>query len=491
MDDLVITGPTTLNANTVTTTGTQTYDGGVTSTAATAVSLSAQGIDFRQAFDRGEPGIVPPLSITAGAGGVAFGGDVGTTGRPFGVVDVRSQGAVNLAGALHSSGAVAIASTGSAITGASGNAIRTPLGTVRLDAATGIGQAAAPIGIEATGVTAATAAGGIYLRAAGEPSNLWIGGDGLKAPGAIGLDARNVIGVAPGGRIQAGGGVTSTVPISWTVNTAADGGPGSLRQILLNVNEVGNATATGFDALLKVDVVAAASPVGVVFTLATPLPEIRAAVEFVGFGVVLDGASRVSNGLVLGDAASGTTLQGVALRNFREYALQLRSARDVTVDRVRVTGLNLVTSMGLYATGDLAGTRITGSEFTGGLRGALLDGARGLRIGSTDPNLGNAFSTNRAVPNRPAFAGTGIRAQGDCAGTVVEGNVFNGNNYGFAFMAARNLALRGNSFARNSIAGIYVEGNSLGSTQSGNTFATTNGQRNKVNVARARNARGV
>ena len=48
-----------------------------------------------------------------------------------------------------------------------------------------------------------------------------------------------------------------------------------------------------------------------------------------------------------------------------------------------------------------------------------------------------------------------------------------------------------NSFARNSIAGIYVEGNSLGSTQSGNTFATTNGQRNRVNIARARNARGV
>jgi hypothetical protein len=491
VDDLIITGATVLNANTVTTGGTQTYAGPVTSTAATAVSLTAKGIDFRQGFDRGEPGIVPPLTISAGTGGVAFGGDVGTLGRPFGAVGVDSKGPISLAAALHSSGAVTLASTGAAITGAAGNAIRTPGGTIRLDAATGIGVPAAPIGIEAASVTAATAAGGIFLRAVGEPGNLWIGAGGLTAPGVIGLDARNIIGVYAGGRIQAGGGVSSTLPVSWSVDTTSDGGPGSLRQVLLNVNEVGNANAAGLDARLMFDVPSVGSPVGTVFTLATPLPEIQAAVEFIGFGVILDGATRTSGGLVFGAAASGSTLQGVTLRNFREYAIQLRSAQNVAIDRITVSGLNLITSMGLYATGDLTGTRITGSSFTGGLRGALLDQARNLRIGSTASGQGNAFTDNKSVPGKPGFAGTGIRAQGGCTGTVVEGNTFAGNNYGFGLTAARGLVLRRNFFARNSIAAIHIDGNCTGSTQSGNVFATAPSERNKATIVRTRTARGL
>ena len=126
VDDLVVTGATDLNANTVTTTGTQTYNGGVTATNATAIALTGKGIDFKQAFSRGEPGIVPPVTITAGTAGVTFGGDVGTQGRPFAATDVRSQGGVSLAGTLWSNAAVTIASSEAAITGAPANAIRTP-----------------------------------------------------------------------------------------------------------------------------------------------------------------------------------------------------------------------------------------------------------------------------------------------------------------------------------------------------------------------------
>lgn len=495
VDDLVVAGPTVLNGNTIGTTGTQTFNGPLTATQATAVALTGKGFDFKQAIDRGTPGIVPPLTITAGSGGVQFGGDVGTEGRPFGATDVRSEGPVSLAGTLWSNAAVTIASKQHAISGAAGNAIRTPA-TIRLDAATGIGTRAVPIGIEAASVSAATTAGGIFLAAVGPTGNLWIGPDGLVAPGGgIGLDARNMIGVYAGGRLRAGaGGVTASLPISWSIDSTVDGGPGSLRQIVLNLNEAGDANKTGLDARLMFDVprVAIPVPLPLVFRITTPLPEIRAAVEIVGFGVELEGAgATATNGLVLGAAASGSTLQGLTLRGFRDFGIQLRSAQGVTVDRVVVRSLNLVTSMGLYATGDLSRTRITGSEFTGGLRGLLLDGARNLRVGSTKAGEGNLFAENRAVPSRPTFAGTGIRAQGHSVGTVVEGNTFRDNNYGFGFVAARGLALRSNFFARSTIAGVHVDGNCTGSTQAGNTFATALADRNRANVVRVRGAKGA
>lgn len=502
VDDLVVAGPAVLTGNTVSTTGTQTYNGGVTVTDATSVALTGKGFDFKQSIDRGDNNSAPPLTVTANGGGVRFGGDVGTDGRRFGAVTVRSQGNVSLAGTLWSNAAVTVASTQNAI---SGTAVRTD-GTIRLDAATGIGTRAAPVGIEAASVTAATTAGGIFLAAVEPTGNLWIGAGGIMAPGGpIGLTARNLIGVAAGGRLRAGtSGVTASIPVTWYVDRTTDGDPGSLRQVILNLNEAGNvnrtANANGLDAKVAFDIPRTQSPSPLVFRIATPLPEIRAAVEIIGWGVEIEGTgASATNGLILGAAASGSTLQGLTLKNFRDYGIQLRSAQGVTVDRVVIRSLNLITSMGLYATGDLARTRIVGSEFTGGLRGMLLDGARNLRVGSGvavagNPQgnaQGNLFADNRAVASQPRFAGTGIRAQGNCAGTVVEGNTFRGNNYGFGFQAAQGLALRNNFFARSTIAAVFVDGNCAGSTQAGNTFATAPADRNKANVVRARNARGA
>jgi hypothetical protein len=488
VDDLTITGSTVLNANTVTTAGTQTYDGAVTATQATAIVLTAAGIDFRQAIDRGEPGIVPSLTIDAGSGGATFAGDAGTTGRPLGAIDVDSKGSVSFAGAIHSTGPVTIASSQGAIVGGATNAIRAPGGTIRLDAATGIGQPTAPIGIEAASVSAATAAGGIYLRAVGSPGNLWIGSDGLKAPGAIGLDAPNAIGVYAGGRIQAGGGVTSSLPIAWSVSTTNDGGAGSLRQVLLNINEVGNANVAGLDARIWFEVVSVASvPAETVFRLTTPLPEIRSAVEIASFSnVVLDGGRTATGGLVFGAASAGSTLQGLTLRNFTGYGVQLVGARNVLVDTVTVQSLRTSTSTGLYATGDLTGTRVVGSTFSGGLRGGLLDGARNLVFGVL--GRGNLVTDSRAAPTQPKFSGTGVRAQGDCTGTIIAGNVFTANNYGVGLVNASGLRITGNQFTRNTIAAIYVEGRNLGSSQSSNTFGT-GANRNKTNILRFKNGR--
>ncbi|MFM7137276.1 MAG: right-handed parallel beta-helix repeat-containing protein, partial [Planctomycetota bacterium] len=96
---------------------------------------------------------------------------------------------------------------------------------------------------------------------------------------------------------------------------------------------------------------------------------------------------------------------------------------------------------------------------------------------------------NRSVPNS-RFAGTGIRAEGNCAGTVVEGNTFSRNNYGFAFINAQNLRLANNHFVANNIAAIFVEGNNAGSVAVGNTFGTGS-QKNARIFQRVRGATGV
>ena len=88
------------------------------------------------------------------------------------------------------------------------------------------------------------------------------------------------------------------------------------------------------------------------------------------------------------------------------------------------------------------------------------------------------------------YSGTGIRAQGNLAGTVVAGNTFNWNNYGFAFINARNLRLENNLFTRNRIAAIFVEGNNTGSSLAGNTFGQ-GAQRNARIFRRITGARGI
>ncbi|MFM8579671.1 MAG: right-handed parallel beta-helix repeat-containing protein, partial [Planctomycetaceae bacterium] len=263
---------------------------------------------------------------------------------------------------------------------------------------------------------------------------------------------------------------------------------GSLRQVMTNINGVGDCNPSGMDAEIAIDiaqaVVMSASPV--VFQLMSQLPAVGAMVTIDGTasGMVLDGGTTVSNGFTFTDSASGSVLRGVTLQNFANFAIQIIGARAIamTIDTIVVQGLNTSTSMGLYATGDVTGTRVLGSTFSGGLRGALLDGARGLIFGEI--GRGTTLANNRATPSQPKHAGTGIRAQGDCMDTVVRGNTFNVNNYGFAFMAARGLALDGNLFTRNGIAAIYIEGDSSGSTQSGNQFGRGR-DRNKADVRRA------
>jgi parallel beta-helix repeat protein len=309
-----------------------------------------------------------------------------------------------------------------------------------------------------------------------------------------------------------------------------------LRRVLRSINRLGDVNRSGTDAVIvdAVPTVAVSPPRGVVISLVNPLPEIGAAVEFNRPGVVLDGGGTVPTGLSFGSRSAGSLLAGVTLRNFRDnaivldaspgvtvrgcviqangngiraagdqagstvvgntftgnraFGIHLYAATGLTIDGNIVTGLNTLASMGLYATGTLTNTVVVNNTFRGGLRGALLQNARGLAFGRL--GQGNTLSDNVAVRSQPRFAGTGIRAEGDMTGTTVTANTFARNNYGFGFVGARGLRLVGNIFERNSLAGIHVDGDNTGSSQAINTFGT-GVNANKANIVRAKGSRGI
>jgi hypothetical protein len=464
---LRVTGTTTVNSTLIQTTGLQTYEAAVT----LGSDVLFQALEVW--FETTVTGPGRTLAIYATLGGVLFGGDVGTSAAPLGpITAIGFMGVIQIDAAIHSTGPVLLASVFGGIDGGPLNAIYVPAGDLTLVGLGGVGVTN-PIAVEAATVAAISTVGDIRLRGIGD---LVVGTPGLIAGGTIDLDAGGEIRV-PGGRtIQAGQRVTTTKPIRWGLLGTADSGPGALRDV------IGKANATGAPGIVEF------GPARATFKLQSQLPDISTSLVLDGGGrVTIDGNRRAAHGLSFVAGSAGSELRGVAVRNFTNFGIRLLDSPGVTVAGVTVASINTATSMGLYATGNLTGTTIVSSLFTGGLRGALLVNARNLAFGAI--GQGNTFTGNRSVPGSQ-FAGTGIRAQGNCAGTVVEGNTFTQNNYGFAFINARNLRLSRNVFTRNTIAGILIEGNNQGSVSTGNTFGKGT-QKNGRDVQRVRGAQGL
>ena len=525
-------GPTVIGGGRVTTTGNQTYADAVTLSANATLTgvdvrfsstvdgsgglvVNASGVTF---FDAAVGATTPLAAVTTSAAGttVIGGGSARTSGSQSWLDDV-----VLTADTVFTS-------TGGSITAGPANVFGASGRDVSFTAATGIGTAAAPIRIAAGEVTAlVTDSGDIHIVGVGD---LVIGADGFVAPGAIAINASGDIRVPDGGRIAAGRGVTAGKTVLWSVTRTTDAGAGSLRQVISNAN------VSGVEGRVLLDGPSLPGDT-VTILVGSALPRVATRLTIdttTGRKLVLDGGGTVATGLFFGPQSTGSLIAGVTLRNFAENAIVLDASPGVTVrgcviqangngiqafgnqagSRIvgntftgtraygihlyaatgleisgnTVIGRNTLDSMGLYATGTLTKTFVVNNTFRGGLRGALLQNARGLAFGRM--GQGNTLSDNVAVPSRPTFAGTGIRAEGDMTGTTVTANTFSRNNYGFGFVGARGLRLTGNTFVRNSIAGIHVDGNNTGSSQAANTFGSGVNS-NKATIIRARGSRGI
>lgn len=449
-NDLVFEGPVTL-------TGNRTLNGGAVKFLSAVV-----GSGWR-------------LTTNAQAGGLVFGGDVGTAAEPLASIDVFTfQGGDILVNASIYATKITLASNGE-VDGGPSHAIHASgePASVTLRGVAGIGRTN-PIAVDAPGGTEAFSGnGGIRLRGLGD---LIIYAGGVVAADEIDLDASGDIVVRGGSTIDTDGGVTATKRIRWQVDESSGSEPGSLGDVINNANTAGVRGSLEF--------VAAAST----YTISDPLPNITTDLVINGGGTVtLDGGGKALNGLVYAEGSSGSRLRNLSLRGFRNVGIRLQNAPGVMISEVAVTSINSGSSMGLFATGDLTGTTVESCSFTGGLRGAMLTNARNLAFGAV--GRGNTLTGARAVRGS-LLSGTGILAQGDLTGTVVAGNTLTGNNYGVAFVNARNLRVENNVVSRSHTAAIVIDGNNRGSSIAGSSFGQ-GAQRNTRNFWRLCGARGL
>jgi hypothetical protein len=191
--------------------------------------------------------------------------------------------------------------------------------------------------------------------------------------------------------------------------------------------------------------------------------------------------SNVAQGLYATSACTGTTISGNSIGAGgygTGVGLTLAAATGLTVGAAG-TGLgNTIhaSRQAVYATGDLAGTTLSGNTIEDALVGVVLSSAANLAVGGTS-GLGNTFQATAA--SSPLFIGT--YAAGDCGGTTIEANAFTnlpdassklGQGFGMYLDGAQGLAIGG------ATTGAVVNGNQLtgfyaGLTASGDLAGTT------------------
>lgn len=341
---------------------------------------------------------------------VVLGGDVGTAVEPLETVTVvGGMGDVVINGVISASDEVTIIAEVGTVDGGPNNEIVVPVGPVAILSGRGIGTTT-PLAIQAATTQAITTfGGGVRLRGIGE---IVVGEAGIVAyrGGASELVASGEIIVPAGCTISTDDVVTGNTPIRWRVDANSSTGAGSLGRVITRVND------TGAPGIIEL------GGGTVTYVIESPLPSIRTSLVIDGCGTVtISGRGQATDGVTFAEGSAGSVLRNKSLQGFRNFGIRLENLPGVTFSNVTVTSMNTRTSMGLYATGNLAGTAIESSRFTGGLRGALLVNARDLAFGAI--GRGNTFFNNRPVPGSQ-YSGTGIRAQGNLTGTVVAGNTF-------------------------------------------------------------------
>jgi parallel beta-helix repeat protein len=196
-----------------------------------------------------------------------------------------------------------------------------------------------------------------------------------------------------------------TLLSTFLVNTAADSGPGSLRQAILDSNAATGASNT-IDFAIPGQGVQTIAPL-------SPLPAITQAVLIDGFSqpansgtplIELSGSQTgAGDGLTI--TGPGVTVRGLDINNFSHGA------------GIHITGTS---ATGAWICGNFLGTDPTGTQAQPNYAGVEIDGgATGNLIGTNGVGVNDAAERNLASGN--LFAGVLISGQGT-SGNAVAGN---------------------------------------------------------------------
>jgi hypothetical protein len=182
-------------------------------------------------------------------------------------------------------------------------------------------------------------------------------------------------------------------------------------------------------------------------------------------GTVLGAGNTIQSNGAAGVFAGGTSTGSAVLGNLidaNQVGVDLLAAQGLTVDGGGAAASNTIsgnTIAGVRAAGDNAGTSVRGNLVTGSPTGVLLSGAQNLIVGSTLAGDGNRINSNT----------TGVASSGNASGTVVLGNIVEGNNTGVSLAATTNLTIGGDSTTG---AGNLLDGNATGVTATGTLTGT-------------------
>ena len=318
-------------------------------------------------------------------------------------------------------------------------------------------------------ITAATGANGNVTLTAG---NVLIYSPGITASGTLNLTGVGNTSVVNGTIVAPNVVQGGNSAVNWNINSNATG-PGSLNQVITNINNFNGKSAINVSASTTVN-------------LTAQLPTIKKSLTLSGNNLLTlngTGAGASASGLTLG--ANGITISGVTLRNFGGAGIDmLTGATNATVTGVSVQN----SAFGLRATGNLNGSIVTKSTFDGlgraNSNGALLSHAQGLKLGLNTTSF-NTFQNSTV----------GLTATGTSTGTKVFGNQFIGNSrYGISLAAATGLQVGSASdlSLRNMISGgsrttigVFASGFCTGSSVNKMNFVNFIGT--KYSVAQSRN----
>ena len=182
-------------------------------------------------------------------------------------------------------------------------------------------------------------------------------------------------------------------------------------------------------------------------------------------GTVLGSSNTIQSNGSAGVFATGTSTGSLLVGNLIDantVGVDLQAAQGLTVNGGGAAASNTIsgnTTAGVRASGDNVGTAVRGNLITGSPTGVLLADARNLTVGSTVAGDENRINANT----------TGVASSGNASGTVVLGNLIEGNNTGAALSGTTNLTIGGDATTG---AGNLFDGNAIGVTATGTLTGT-------------------
>jgi hypothetical protein len=261
-----------------------------------------------------------------------------------------------------------------------------------------------------------------------------------------------------------------TVPSTFVISNAADSGPGSLRQAILDSNAQGGANIIQFGIANGPPTISVGSTTG------KPLPQITDSVTIDGTTqpgyngtpiVELDGTSAGANAYGLNIAAPSCLVKGLVINRFSQ------------------AGIIVQTGSGTVIEGNYLDVDVGGNTLLANTGGGIAVAAPGTTVGGTAPGAGNVIGNGISI-------GYGVLDSADAASTFIQGNTIGlgadgttslGNDaYGIYVVHSHNVVIGGpTEAARNVISGnlgfgiitdavangMVIQGNYIGTDRTG------------------------